>query len=231
MGEGAQLALAIALTLAVSALNYVGVRWGALMNNATAYVKIGALLALCVAAPLVGKGDLSNLRPLLAEGSSLGLSAFGLALSPVLFSYLGWNSPVYVASEIRQPGRNIPRSLFLGLALCTGIYLLVNAVYLYALPVPALRGEANVGEAAARALFGGTGGTLVGAFILASILGTLNATVLVGPRIAYAMALDGLFFSGVDRVVFLPAPYIFVSLRRFGGDNRRRAEKYGHDGS
>jgi APA family basic amino acid/polyamine antiporter len=75
----------------------------------------------------------------------------------------------------------------------------VNAVYLYAIPVEALRGEPNAGEAAARALFGPVGGTLVGLFVLVSILGTLNATVLVGPRIAYAMALDGLFFRGVDR--------------------------------
>ena len=125
--------------------------------------------------------------------------AFGLALSPVLFSYLGWNSSVYVASEIRDPGRNLPRSLFLGLAICTVVYLLVNAVYLYALPVQALGGESNAGEAAARALFGGMGGRLVGALALLSVLGTLNATILVGPRIAYAMSLDGLFFPGVDR--------------------------------
>jgi APA family basic amino acid/polyamine antiporter len=75
----------------------------------------------------------------------------------------------------------------------------VNAVYLYAIPVDALKGVGNVGEAAAKALFGGLGGRLVAAFVLASILGTLNAMVLVGPRIAYAMALDGLFFRGVER--------------------------------
>jgi APA family basic amino acid/polyamine antiporter len=117
----------------------------------------------------------------------------------VLFSYLGWNSSVYVASEIRDPGRNVPRSLFLGVGICTAIYLAVNAVYLYAIPVEALRGEPNAGQAAARALFGDAGGTLLALFVLASILGTLNATVLVGPRIAYAMALDRLFFAGVDR--------------------------------
>jgi APA family basic amino acid/polyamine antiporter len=117
----------------------------------------------------------------------------------VLFSYLGWNSSVYVASELRDPARNLPRSLFFGVGICTAIYLLVNAVYLFAIPVEALRGESNAGEAAARALFGDVGGSLVAAFVLISILGTLNATVLVGPRIAYAMALDGLFMRGVDR--------------------------------
>jgi APA family basic amino acid/polyamine antiporter len=199
MSEWAQRSVAVGLTLALSALNFVGVRWGALANNVTAVVKIAALIAVGLAAPILGGGDASNLRPLVAGAGALSLSAFGLALSPVLFSYLGWNSSVYVASEIHDPGRNVPRSLFLGLAVCTGVYLIVNAVYLYAIPLEDLRGEPNAGEAAARALFGALGGTLVGGFVLASILGTLNATILVGPRIAYAMALDGLFFRGVDR--------------------------------
>ncbi len=115
-------------------------------------------------------------------------------------SYLGWNASVYVASEIRDPGRNLPRSLFLGLGICAGIYLLVNGVYLYALPMDRLENVPDAGRAAGLALFGPLGGSLVGAFVLLSVLGTLNATVLVGPRIAYAMALDGLFFRGADRV-------------------------------
>jgi APA family basic amino acid/polyamine antiporter len=93
----------------------------------------------------------------------------------------------------------VPRSLFIGVGICTVTYVLVNVVYLFAIPVADLAGQANAGEAAARALFGGVGGILAAAFVLVSILGTLNATVLIGPRIAYAMALDGLFFRGVDR--------------------------------
>lgn len=199
LGPRGELGVAVGLTLAVSALNYIGVRWGARVNNVTAVLKIGALLAFALLGPLIGVGSTSNLRPLVAGIEGISLSAFGLALSPVLFSYLGWNSSVYVASEIRNPGRNVPRSLFLGVALCTAIYLLMNAVYLYAIPVEVLRSVPNAGEAAARALFGAASGTLLALFVLASILGTLNATVLVGPRIAYAMALDRLFFRGVDR--------------------------------
>jgi APA family basic amino acid/polyamine antiporter len=162
-------------------------------------VKIAALVGLAVVGPLLGSGHLSHLVTPVA-GASVPLAGYGLALSPVLFSYLGWNASVYVASEIRDPGRNVPRSLFIGLAICTVIYLLLNAVYLYALPLPALRGEVRVGEAAARALFGDAGGTITAILVLASVLGCLNATILVGPRIAYAMALDGYFFPGVHRV-------------------------------
>jgi len=199
LGTGGKTAAAVAITAVTSWINYVGVRSGARFNNITGYVKIAALVGLAVVGPLLGSGHLSHLVTPVA-GAGVPLAGYGLALSPVLFSYLGWNASVYVASEIRDPGRNVPRSLFVGLAICTGIYLLINGVYLYALPIGELRGEVRVGEAAARALFGADGGTVMAALVLASIVGCLNATILVGPRIAYAMALDGLFFGGVDQV-------------------------------
>jgi APA family basic amino acid/polyamine antiporter len=118
----------------------------------------------------------------------------------VLFSYLGWNATVYVASEIRDPQRNVPRSLFVGLAVCTGVYLLMNGVYIYALGLGGLAAAENAGAATAQVLFGDIGGKLLTGFVLVSILGTLNATVLVGARVAYAMALDGAFVPGVERV-------------------------------
>jgi basic amino acid/polyamine antiporter, APA family len=200
LGGAGKAAVAVAITAGTSWINYAGVRAGARFNNVTTYVKIAALVGLALAGPLFGTGSVSHLQPLVADTAGVPLAGFGLALSPVLFSYLGWNASVYVASEIRDPARNVPRSLFIGLAVCTAMYLLLNVVYLYALPMPALRGEVRVGEAAARALFGEVGGTLTALLVLASVLGCLNATILVGPRIAYAMALDGYFFSGVQNV-------------------------------
>jgi len=197
---GVVVPLAVATVVASSALNYASVRWGVLANNVTGWVKIVALLAFALLGPLTGAGHAANLRPLVTGLTDVATpSAFALALSPVLFSYLGWNASVYVASEIRDPLRNIPRSLFLGLGICAALYLLLNAVYLYALPVDVLRHTANAGEGSARVLFGDAGGRLLAAFVLLSILGTLNATILVGPRIAYAMALDDLFLPGVER--------------------------------
>jgi APA family basic amino acid/polyamine antiporter len=198
--ESGKMVVAVALTLFTSWVNYLGVRWGARFNNATGAIKLLALAALMGAGPLVGRGEWGHLSPLLQGATTASPSKFGLALSPILFTYLGWNASVYVASEIRDPGRNVPRSLFIGLAVCTVVYVGLNAIYLYALPVSVLRGEVRVGEAAARALFGTAGGTIMAALVLASVLGCLNATILAGPRIAYAMALDGLFFRGVQRV-------------------------------
>ncbi len=191
---------AVVVIIVTSAVNYVGVRSGARFNNLTGAIKLVALAAVAIAGPVLGSGQIENLRPLVSGATAVPFSGLGLALSPILFSYLGWNASVYVASEIREPGRNVPRSLFLGLLLCTAIYLMLNAVYLYALPIETLRGQVHVGEAAARALFGDLGGSITAALILASIIGCLNATILVGPRIAYAMALDGYFFPGIDLV-------------------------------
>lgn len=189
-------------TIAVcSTLNWIGVRWGALANNITGWIKVLAIVAFGVVAPFAGEGDLRNLLPL-ARGAfdAAPLSAFALALSPVLFSYLGWNATVYVASEVRNPARNVPRSLFLGLAICTALYLLLNCLYLVVLPPQQLAGTPNAAEASAQVFFGDAGGRLFSAFVLVSILGTLNATILAGPRIVYAMALDKLWFPGVARV-------------------------------
>jgi APA family basic amino acid/polyamine antiporter len=198
--------VATILIIGVSFLNWRGTRLGAGLNNWTSIAKIVALVAFAVLGPRFGSG---SLEPWFGDAPSHRLATlhgadfwvrFGQAMSPILFSYLGWNACVYVASEIKDPARNLPRSLFLGLGVCIALYILVNGVYLYALPPVELAAAGDAGEAAARALFGRVGGTLLSIFVLVSVLGTLNATVLVGPRIVYAMALDGLFVRGVDRV-------------------------------
>ena len=216
-GRGATVALAVAATLLCSALNYVGVRWGALANNVTSIVKLGALTGFALLGLAIGEGDWARLTPPFAGGAGeVTLSAFALAMSPILFSYLGWNATVYVASEVRDPGRNLPRSLFLGLGLCTGFYLLINSVYLYAIPVSELASVQDAGSAAATRLFGAEAAAVVSMFVLVSIFGTLNATVLVGPRIAYAMALDGLFVGAADRVTrSFQTPGVAIVIQAF----------------
>ncbi|HXC50110.1 MAG TPA: amino acid permease [Candidatus Limnocylindrales bacterium] len=204
MSAGVRTAFAVAITLATSAIHFRGVRLAAWLNNVTAGLKIAALAALAVIGPmflhLAGTATPAPAPSAVAPGGGITAMGFGLALSPVLFSYLGWNASVYVASEIRRPERNLPLSLFAGLAISTAIYLAVNLAYLDALSIDAMRANANVGEAAARVFFGEHGATIASVLILGSILSCLNATILVGPRIAYAMAIDGLFFRSVQGV-------------------------------
>jgi APA family basic amino acid/polyamine antiporter len=190
------LALAIVLIWVATAVNAYATRAGATLNTVTAYLKIAALVAVVVLGPIFGHARVTA-QPFASTGS-VALGDFGAALSPVIFSYLGWNASVYVAGEIDKPGRNLPRSLFWGLGICTAIYLLVTTTFVYAVGMPALSagsdGMPAVGPVAGGVLFGAVGGKLVAAIMLVSIFGCLNANVLVGPRIAYAMARDGLFF-------------------------------------
>lgn len=205
---------AAGLVVATSIVNAVGTRLGAAFNNLASLVKLGALAAFVLLGPIFGEGSFAPWRDGAAPAPEEGLALrFGQALSPVLFSYLGWNASVYVASEIRDPQRNVPRSLFLGLGLCAALYLALNALYLYALPPAALAAAPDTGAAAAGALFGELGGRLVAGFVLVSVVGTLHAQVLIGPRIVYAMALDQLFFDRASRVhgrTLTPATAIVV---------------------
>lgn len=189
---------------ACTSISWLGVREGARFQDWMSVVKIAAIALLCALGPLLGKGDWSRLvavagpaTPLAATPLALA-GAFGTALVPILFAYLGWNAPVFVASELRDPGRTLPRALFRGTLIVIALYLVLNAVYLYALPIDAMFayddgarvGIVRIAERAAHGLFGGLGGGLISAVVLVSILGCLNATVLVGARVVYAMALD-----------------------------------------
>jgi APA family basic amino acid/polyamine antiporter len=191
-----------------SAVNAYATKSGALLNTSTAYLKIAALLLLVALGPLVGHARAAALP--LASGASPSVSSFGAGLAPVLFSYLGWNASVFVAGEIESPDKNLPRSLFWGLGICTAIYVLVTAVYVYALGMKRLVGLPVAGIQAGEVLFGAKGGPILAVIMMASIFGTVNANVLVGPRIAYAMATDGLFFRAAASLNKQKTPHLAV---------------------
>ena len=196
LGPTSKIVVAILVIWTATLVNAYATKAGARLNTITGYLKVAALIVIVFIGPMIGHGRAAP-SPLESTGTAT-LSGFGVALSPVLFSYLGWNASVYVAGEIESPGKNLPRSLFLGLGICTAFYLLVNGTYIYALGMQALSSDAGppVGFAAGKVLFGPSGSDVVAGIMLVSIFGCLNANVLVGPRIAYAMATDGLFFRG-----------------------------------
>ena len=123
------------------------------------------------------------------------------ALVPVLFAYAGWNAASYVAEEIRDPGRNVPRALALGTLAVIVIYLLLNALYLFVFPVEelaAIRG--SVLDVIADRLLGTSAGNIMGIVSIVSLLASNSAMIFVGPRVYYAMARDGMFFPAAARV-------------------------------
>jgi len=192
---------AVSLILVFGALNYVGVRVGAGIVSAITALKIVAILGFAATALLFGHGHLSNAAPLIpSASSSWHLTAFLSALIPIMYTYSGWNATVYVGSEVHRPERTIPLSLIGGVLLTACLYLLLNTIYIYAVPVSAMAGEIAAAKVAAGALFEPRAAQGVTWFIAFSVLGCLNATLLTAPRIPFAMAQEGEFLKIFGRV-------------------------------
>lgn len=190
----------IFLVFVLSGIHFLGVSVGTLVQNVLTVLKIGAILGIILLGILVGKGDVGNFFPFFDVAKMGDLSRFGFAFIPVIFTYAGWNAVTYMAGEVRQPERTLPRALLGATLLVMVLYLAINAVYLYAVPAEKMRGAIRVSELATTALFGHSTSAWITAIITISILGALNVTIMIGPRIYFAMAHDGLFFQGLTRV-------------------------------
>jgi len=128
------------------------------------------------------------------------ITALGVAFIPVIFTYAGWNAVIYMAGELKRPAKDLPRSLLWANLLIIFLYLAINTVYLYGVPVREIQGVLRVAEVATSALFGYQTSAWMTGIIALSVLGALNALIMTGPRIYYAMARDGIFFLRLARV-------------------------------
>jgi len=194
-----QVAACVAL-LSLTATNVHGVRTATLVQNGLSAVKLLAVGAFAVVGVWLGReGDVIG-APWAAPPSGSWITALGVALVAVLWTFDGWHNITFAAAEIRQPERNIPRALIAGTLIVTAVYLLTNLAYLKALPVDRLSGEVRVAEKAAAALFGPVATGLISGAVLVSTLGATNGVLLTGARVYFAMARDGLFLSAAARV-------------------------------
>lgn len=191
---------AIIVVILISTLHCIGVRPGTLMQNVLTTLKIGALLGIILLGVLFGKGDTANFSPLFDWQKVGNFSVFAAAFIPVVFAYSGWNAIIYIAGEVKDPQRNLPRALLWANLIVIALYLAVNIVYIYGVPVTEMKGALRVSEVATTALFGHQTSAWITAIITVSILGALNVVTMIGPRIYYAMAQDGLFFKRLARV-------------------------------
>ena len=179
-----------------TAINVLGVREVGRLQAALTALKLLVIGGLLVLGFSMGQGDLSHLTLSVERTSALSLfEQFAISLVFVFFGYSGWNAAVYVAGEIRRPERTLPIALVVGTAGVTVLYVALNALYIYAVPLEDLKGVVAVGATAASALFGPEAGRLFSFALALSLLATVNAMCLVGPRVYYAMAGDGAFFS------------------------------------
>lgn len=194
--------IALAAIALLTAINCLGVRAGSSLQNVLMVLKIGAVLALIAAGLLVAppaSAAVAAAAPLPESGWALW-SAFGAALAPVLFAYGGWQTAGFVSAELRDPRRDMPRGLLLGVSGVIALYLAVNFVCVRVLGVGGLAASGTPASDVMRAAFGGPGARWIEIGITVSTLGFLSQGMLTAPRVYYAMAKDGLFFRRVGEL-------------------------------
>jgi APA family basic amino acid/polyamine antiporter len=194
-------------------IHYHGLSFGTKVQNWLTLFKISLIIAFLGAGFFFGQGSFSHFTAAKELTGSLSSEKFAVSLIFVSFAYSGWNAAAYLGGEIIRPQRTIPAALLIGTAAVTLLYLLLNALYLYAAPATKLAGELEVGATAAAALFGGQISRLFSGAVALGLLSVVSAMVMTGPRIYYAMAKDGVFFSIFGKLNPLhktPASSIFL---------------------
>jgi APA family basic amino acid/polyamine antiporter len=187
-----QTVVALAAIYGMAWVHLRGVGPGRLVGNILATLKVSALLLFIAFGFSLGQGSAENLT----QGGDVVLKGWLLALIPVMFTYSGWNAASYVAEEVRDPGRNVPRALAIGTGAVVVLYLLLNALYIYVIPVDQLASvKGSMLDLIADRLLGQTAGNIMAIVSIVSLLASISAMTFAGPRVYFAMGRDGVFFE------------------------------------
>lgn len=193
--------VAILAIVLLTGVNVVGARWGGWVQNVTTFLKAGTLMALVVLPFVTGTSSASNLGTTFAREGSHGLIAgFVVAMSSAFWAYDGWNNIALVSEEVRDPQRNVPLSLGLGMFILIALYLGATAAYHLVLSMSETADAKFVAALACERMLGNQGAAIASAAVMLSTFGALNANLLCGPRVIFAMARDGLFLRSMARV-------------------------------
>jgi APA family basic amino acid/polyamine antiporter len=191
--------LAVTIIFFFSFINYRGVRLSGSVQDFSTLGNLLIMLALILGGFASGKGNWQNFQVVTSDPWSLS-KLFGPAMIAVLFTYSGWFASAYIGGEVKNPTRNLPFSLLLGTMIIILFYTMINLVYLYALPLSRLKDALNVAQLAAETLFNLRVAQAVSLSIILAISGSINATILGGTRIYYAMAEDRIFWSPLKQL-------------------------------
>ena len=190
---GAQFAAA-GLILAFTAINCIGVRPTANLQNVLTATKVLVVLAFICLGLIMGNGNWAHLSQNAVRTSTLPIeSQFAVSMFWVYVGYSGWNAATYIAEEIRQPVRTLPLALTIGTVLVALLYLGLNVTYIYSTPLEQMKGVMAIGRLSASNLFGPTGAAIFAGLMAISLMSTVNAMVTIGPRVYYAMAKNRAF--------------------------------------
>jgi basic amino acid/polyamine antiporter, APA family len=196
--QQSQTFLALLIVIIFTAIHYTGVRLGSLIQNSLTLLKILIIIGLSMAGFLFGNGHMPVLNT--EHLFSIEGAGFGVAMMFVMFSYSGWNASAYIAGELVNPGKTLPRSLIAGTLIVIFLYISLNLFILKELPFEQIKDNIAIVEQAASHSFGPWIGDIFGILVSIALLSSLSAFIIIGPRVYYAMAVDGMFFSFASRL-------------------------------
>lgn len=190
----------VAIVIIFTTLHYQGIKKGSAVQNLLVIIKVLFILGIIIMGFILGDVKWENIDLRFEDYAGSEEMAIGTAMMLVMFSYSGWNASSYIASEIRNPKRNITLSLLLGTSIVIVLYLGINLFFFTSIPYEEVNQTVTIGEAASVTVFGQSAGKIISIIIALILLSSISAFTMIGPRIYYAMAKDGLFFNFAKRI-------------------------------
>jgi APA family basic amino acid/polyamine antiporter len=184
------LVLALVLVWSISLVHLWGIDRASAFQNVSTLIKVALILVFIAAALAFGVRAPISFAPSSGDLGVIASPAFAVALAFVMYSYAGWNAAIYIAGEVREPERTLPRSVLAAVAIVTVLYVGLNAVFLYTTPIDQLTGQIDVAVVAGQHIFGDTGGRIVGAVICIGLVASISAMMWIGPRVTMVMGED-----------------------------------------
>jgi len=193
--------ISISVILIFTFIHYRGIKTGARVQNVLTVLKVLLILVLIFAGLMSEKGDTANFsRENIINPGFAGWKTIGLSLMWIMFAYSGWNASTYIGSEIKNPSKILPRSLIYGTGIVMLLYLALNSLYIYGINPEEMKDVISVGGLAMGNLFGKSAEVLFSLLIAFALFSSLSAFIIIGPRVYYSMAKDGLFFKSVAKI-------------------------------
>lgn len=206
-------AIAMAAVIVVTLIHCQDVKLGSYFQNVFTVVKILLITTLVVCGLLLATPQNIQFLPQPADVAPIFSPPFAISLVYVMYSYSGWNASTYIASEVENPEKNVPRSLFIGTLIVLALYLLLNFIFLYTTPIDELAGKLEVGSIAANRIFGSLGGKIMSLFISIGLISSISSMVWAGPRVTQVIGEDIPVFKLLARKNQNGVPYTALLLQ------------------
>lgn len=192
--------IAVLIVLSISFVNMYGLKYGKTVQDAAMLAKIAGFASVAVFAAWSQGGDVANFRQTSLTLDVGFFQLFGVALIPILWTYGGWHENTFLAGETKDATATVPFALITGCLIIISLYVIMNCIYIYLLPVPAIASAQLIGSDIMELLWGPTGKKLFDAFVVVISIGCINAMIMAGGRVTYAMATDNVLFAYLGHV-------------------------------